>query len=110
MIIDHCQLMIETASRAASGLNHRPATNHQSSIIDNQSSQAYRFDGAGIDADAAIDAVVRVYLRLAIDHANGAARALAHASLTPCALLLIDFGRHFVTLSKLPLITLEKTK
>ena len=66
----------------------------------NQSLQAYRFDRAGIDAHAAVDAVVRVHFRLAVDHGDGAARALAHAGLTTCTLFPIDFGRHFITLSK----------
>ena len=69
-------------------------------IIDNQSLQAYRFSRAGVNAHAAIDAVVRVYLRFAIDHADRTARALAHTAFTPRALLLTHFGRHLITLSK----------
>jgi len=68
-------------------------------IDDFQLLQAYRFCRAGIHADTAIDAVVRVDFRLAIDHADGGAGALAHTGLTTCALLPIDFGRHFETLS-----------
>ena len=80
---------------------------HKSQIINHKSSQAYRFDRAGVDADAAIDAAIRIHFRLAIDHTNRTARALAGASLTTRAFLPIDFRRHFVTLSKTTTITLK---
>ncbi len=74
-------------------------SNNQSSLINSQFLQAYRFCRAGINADAAIDAVVRVDFRLAIDHADGGAGALADTGLTTRAFLPVDFGRHFRTLS-----------
>jgi hypothetical protein len=73
--------------------------NHPLSIINNQSLQAYCFDRAGIDADAAIDAVVRVHLCLATDHADCAARALTDTALAPRALSFVNFSRHPQTLS-----------
>jgi len=74
--------------------------NHPSSIINNQSLQAYCRHRAGIDADAAIDAAIGVHLCLATDHADRAARAFADAALAPGAFFLVDFGRHPQTLSK----------
>jgi hypothetical protein len=78
-------------------MQHQPI--HKSQIINHKSLQAYRFCRAGINADTAIDAVVRVDFRLAINHADGGARALAYTGLTTRAFLPIDFGRHSETLS-----------
>ena len=75
------------------------SANNQSSLINNQFLQAYRFCRAGINTDAAIHAVVRIDLRLVINHADGGAGALANTRLTTRAFLPIDFGRHFRTLS-----------
>ena len=72
----------------------------KSSIVNRKSLQAYRRHGARIDANAAIDAVVRVHLCLATDHADRAARALADTAFTSGALAFVDFCGHPQPLSK----------
>ncbi len=82
------------------GLRTRRQPSHKSQVINRKSLQADGLGRAGVDAYAAIDTVVRVHFRLVIRHADRAAGALAHAGLTARTLFPIDFGRHFITLSK----------
>jgi hypothetical protein len=51
----------------------------QSSIINNQSLQAYSLNGAGVNAGPAIDASIRVNGGLAINHADCVTRTFPDA-------------------------------
>ena len=69
--------------------------------INRQSLHADGFDGAGIDARAAIDAAIGIDQSLAIDHADGIARTLVHTRFTTGTFALIHFGWPSESLSML---------
>ena len=54
----------------------------------------YCFNGAGVNADSAVNAELGIYLRLAANHFYGFTRALRYAGFATGALLLIHFSRH----------------
>ncbi len=56
---------------------------------------------AGIDEHAAIDAGLGINLCLALVHRDGLAGAFLDAGLATSAFFLVNFRRHYTTLSKI---------
>ena len=75
-------------------------SNHKSYIINHTCLQAYCSSRAGIHADSAVHARVRIHFRLAFVHADRTARALLHTGLATGAFAFIHFCWHSTTLSK----------